>query len=76
MNKYQKVEGHSNLVRDKQTGAILNTNRAEIAKARKIKEAKRLETERMNSLTEEVTTLKNEMSEIKQLLTRLVENNE
>ena len=76
MNKYQKVEGHSNLVRDKQTGAILNTNRAEIAKERKIKEAKRLETERMNSLTEEVTTLKNEMSEIKQLLTRLVENNE
>lgn len=76
MNKYQKVEGHTNLVRDKQTGAILNTNRAEIEKARKIKEAKRLETEKMNSLTEDVTTLKNEMSEIKQLLTRLVENNE
>lgn len=76
MNKYQKVEGHVNLVRDKQTGAILNTNRSEIAKARKIKEAKRLEVEKMNSLTEEVTTLKNEMSEIKQLLTRLVENNE
>lgn len=76
MNKYQKVEGHTNLVRDRQTGAILNTNRAEIEKARKIKEAKRLETERMSSLTEDVTTLKNEMSEIKQLLTRLVENNE
>ena len=76
MNKYQKVEGHSNLVRDKQTGAILNTSRAGVEKARKIKEAKRLETERMNSLTEEVTALKNEMSEIKQLLTRLVENKE
>ena len=76
MNRYKKVEGHTNLVRDTRTGAILNTNKSEIARARKINEARRLEAERMNSLTEEVTSLKSEMSEIKKLLARLVENNE
>mgnify|MGYP005737967331 FL=1 len=34
--KHVKVKGHTNLVRDKRTGAILNTNRNEIARARKI----------------------------------------
>jgi hypothetical protein len=76
MDKYQKVEGHSSLIRDKQTGAILNTNRSEIARARKRKEAKKRETEKLNSLSNEVTTLKSEISEIKELLFRLVENKE
>lgn len=76
MDKYQKVEGHSSLIRDNQTGAILNTNRSEIARARKRKEAKKRETEKLNSLSNEVTTLKSEISEIKELLFRLVENKE
>jgi len=76
MDKYQKVEGHSSLIRDNQTGAILNTNRSEIARARKRKEAKKRETEKLNSLSNEVITLKSEISEIKELLFRLVENKE
>ena len=38
-----RVKGHTNLVRDKRTGAILNTNRNEIARARKIKDIKNKE---------------------------------
>lgn len=76
MSRYQKVEGHTSLVRDTRTGAILNTNRSEIARARKRKEAKRLEAERLNTLSKEVSLLKNEISEIKDLLVRLVENKE
>ena len=34
--KHVQVQGHTNLVRDKRTGAILNTNRNEIVRARKI----------------------------------------
>lgn len=76
MSRYQKVEGHTSLVRDTRTGAILNTNRSEIARVRKRKEAKRLEAERLNTLSKEVSLLKNEISEIKDLLVRLVENKE
>lgn len=76
MEKYQKVEGHNSLIRDKQTGAILNTNRSEIARARKRKEAKKQEAERLNTLSKEVSSLQSEISEIKDLLVRLVENKE
>ena len=35
MNNHLKVEGHNNLVRDRRTGVILNTNKTEIENARK-----------------------------------------
>ena len=76
MNRYQKVEGHTSLVRDTRTGAIINTNRSEIARARKRKEAKKQEAERLDTLSKEVSSLQSEISEIKDLLVRLVENKE
>jgi hypothetical protein len=54
----------------------LNTNRSEIARARKRKEAKKQEAERLNTLSKEVSSLQSEISEIKDLLVRLVENKE
>lgn len=76
MSRYQKVEGHTSLVRDTRTGAIINTNRSEIARARKRKEAKKQEAERLDTLSKEVSSLQSEISEIKNLLVRLVENKE
>jgi hypothetical protein len=76
MSRYQKVEGHTSLVRDTRTGAIINTNRSEIARARKRKEAKKQEAERLDTLSKEVSSLQSEISEIKDLLVRLVENKE
>ena len=49
-----RVEGHTNLVRDKRTGAILNTNRNEIARARKIKDIKNKETEVIQNLSQDL----------------------
>jgi predicted transcriptional regulator len=74
MNKHLKVEGHSNLVRDSRTGAILNTNRSEIDNARK---RDRIYHERQNqieSLTKDVRGLKEDMSQIKDLLLKLAGN--
>ena len=68
------VEGHTNLVRDKRTGAILNTNRNEIARARKIKDIKNKETEVIQNLSQDVDVLKKDMKEIKELLISLVED--
>lgn len=72
--KHLQVQGHTNLVRDKRTGAILNTNRNEIARARKIKNIKNRETEVIKNLSQDVDTLKEDMKEIKELLFRLVED--
>tara|TARA_Y100000389_G_C17444048_1_gene510450 strand:- start:237 stop:446 length:210 start_codon:yes stop_codon:yes gene_type:complete len=64
--KYINVDGHKGLVRDKSNGAILNTNKEEIEAARKRK-AERLSKEK------EIIDLKNEVHDIKNMLTKLVE---
>lgn len=65
---FKRVEGHSNLVRDSRTGAILNNNTTEIERARKLKQVSEERQEHINSLTEEVKGLKEDMNQIKQLL--------
>lgn len=75
MERYQKVQGYNNLVRDKKTGTILNTNKNEIVQARKLKETRQREKQKIESLTEEVSNLKQDIDEIKSLLFRLVEDN-
>ena len=56
------------MVRDSRTGAILNTNTTEIERARKLKQISEERQEHINSLTEEVKGLKEDMNQIKQLL--------
>ena len=63
---YIKVEGHSNLVRDTSTGAILNINKDEISAARKRKLERRQK-------EKELEDLKNEVSDIKNMLTKIIE---
>ena len=67
--KYIQVEGNSGLVRDRETGAILNANVTEIQKAR-LKKNK----EKQREL--EIQELKKDVSEIKVLLTKLIEKND
>ena len=67
--RYIQVEGNSGLVRDRTTGAILNANSTEIQKARlKKNKEKRQE--------QEIQELKKDVSEIKVLLTKLIERND
>ena len=63
---YKDVEGHSNLVRDTSTGAILNINKDEISAARKRKLERRQK-------EQEIVDLKNEVGEIKNMLNKLIE---
>lgn len=72
---FKRVEGHNNLVRDSRTGAVLNTNKTEIERARKIKQVNEERQQHISSLTQEVKELKEDMSQIKDLLFRLVEDN-
>tara|TARA_B100000085_G_scaffold243152_1_gene234914 strand:+ start:356 stop:565 length:210 start_codon:yes stop_codon:yes gene_type:complete len=63
---YLKVKDHENLVRDKDTNVIININRSEIEQAKKRK-AERIKKE------QEINNLKNEVSEIKSMLTKVIE---
>ena len=67
--RYIQVEGNSGLVRDRTTGAILNANSTEIQKAR-LKKNKEKQRE------QEIQELKKDVSDIKVLLTKLVEKND
>ena len=58
------VEGHSNLFRDRNTGAIINSDSSGYSQYKKMKQ--RRQTER-----EELDTLKKDIDEIKSLLKEL-----
>lgn len=61
-----KVEGHDGLVRDQNTGAIINLNDSAISARRKSKQ--------LNSALDDINKLKNDVSEIKSLLRELIKN--
>lgn len=66
MKDYIEINGQPGLVRDTNSGAILNINSNEIEAAR---ERKKLRKQK----DQEFENLKNEVSEIKELLLKLVE---
>ena len=63
---YLKVEGHDGLVRDQNTGAILNLDDSAIEARRKSKH--------LSSALDDINMLKNEVSEIRSLLRELIQN--
>jgi hypothetical protein len=63
---YAKVEGHDGLVRDQNTGAILNLDDSAIEARRKSKH--------LSSALQDINMLKNEISEIKSLLRELIKH--
>jgi|TARA_B110000908_G_C10177114_1_gene413754 hypothetical protein len=68
-----KVEGHSSLSKDMNSGAILNTNSSEIdaARSRRLNAINKKENDK--KLKSEIEFLKNEMSEIKFILKQIIE---
>jgi hypothetical protein len=69
MNKnHYKVEGHSDLIRDMSTNAIINTNTSEYENYMFLKKIKETERQRMESLENDVNEMKNDLNEIKNLL--------
>ena len=67
------VEGRTDIVRDKNSGAIISINSTEANYARERKHRQQLEQQEQRELKSDVDQLKNDMSVIKDLLTKLVE---
>ena len=69
----QLIEGYKHLVRDKETGAVLNIN-TEIPQGLKLaKLKKRKEQEQLETNTNDINSIKNELTEIKTMLRTLVD---
>jgi hypothetical protein len=63
---YKKVEGHSDLIRDLETNAVINTNKTAYQDYLKMREEKLKEKQRLDNL-------ENEVGEIKSLLYKLLD---
>ena len=66
--RYSKVEGNKNLIRDEETKAILNSNKSEYDNYITLRNIKKSEVERMQQLENDVSNMKNDLNEIKDLL--------
>ena len=64
--KYKQVEGESNLFRDTENGAIINTDRSAFVSYRNRREQKLKEMDRIKKL-------ENEIDEIKSLLYKVID---
>ena len=71
--RYLKVEGYSELVRDTNSSAIINTNKTAYQRAIARAKAATKERDQFRNATREINNLKCEMHEIKSLLQQLVD---
>lgn len=73
MTRRIQVEGHVNLARDPYSGGIVNTSRSEYVTYMEVQRKKQNERDKMSSMCDEINSLKDEMHEIKYMLTRILE---
>ena len=74
MSKYLKVEGHTSLVRDINSNAIVNTNASEYQIYMQRVRAREKQGDQIRNAVKEINNLKSELREIKGLLKKVVEN--
>ena len=70
--EYRKVEGNTELSRDKSSGVIVNTNRNAYERAVARSKAAQRQRDELRSVTREINNIKCEMHGIKFLLQQLV----
>ena len=73
MTEYLKVEGHKDLARDLNSGAIINRNRSAYEMAKKRAAEAQKQRDEIRSATREINTMKCEMHEIKDMIKILLD---
>jgi cell division protein FtsB len=74
MSKYLKVESDTSLIRDVDSGAIVNTNKSEYDKFMELSKRKYQEKQEMKNLKDDVEGMKSDIQEIKSLLLSIAKN--
>ena len=72
MSNFLKVEGHTSLVRDTESNAIVNTNVSEYQIYMQRVRSRNKQGDEIRSAVKEINTLKAELREIKNLLKDIV----
>ena len=72
--EYYGVKGHVDLLRNSETGAIVNSNNLDYEKYITRRDAKKAQVQQSENIEQDLANLKNEMYEIKSLLKELVSN--
>lgn len=72
MSDIIKVEGHTHLVRDVNSNAIINTNQTEYQLYMKRIKVREKQSDQLRSAVKEINNLKSELREIKELVRKIV----
>ena len=72
MSDILKVEGHTHLVRDVNSNAIINTNTNEYQLYMKRVKVREKQSDKLRSAVKEINNLKSELREIKNLIKEIV----
>lgn len=67
------IEGHTDLKRDVHSGGVVNTSTSEYHRYMSIQMAKKSEKQKMQSMCDELNSLKDEMQDIKSMLKQILE---
>ena len=67
-----QIKGHKNLVRDLETGAILNTSEDGAVTRKRIREQKQKEKLQLEKNTDDINSMKEEVSEIKDMVKQIL----
>ena len=73
MSRYLKVEGHQGLVRDTNSGAIVNSSVSEYEVYMKRVRSREEQGDQIRNAVKEINNLKAELREIKSLLVKVLE---
>ena len=73
---YTKIEGHSDLVKDGTTGAILNTNNNAYEAVKRRYKINQLQKEQINKQEKDINSMKEDLTELKTLVKALLTKTE
>ena len=74
-DKFIQVDGHPDLSRDMNSGAIINRNRSAYDRAKRRAAEAQIQRDEIRSATREINNIKCEMHEIKDMLKTLLDRN-
>ena len=73
MSDIIKVEGHSHLIRDVNSNAIINTNKSEYQLYMQRVKVREKQSDKLRGAVKEINNLKSELREIKELIKKIVD---
>lgn len=71
--KYAKVEGHSNLIRDLSTNAIINTDSLSADQYTRLRNRREIEKQKIDNIETEMSEIKSSITELKYLLESMLD---